>query len=131
MAKLTVRNVTRNTILADRADIANTSATRRAGLLKRSGLEPGEGLWIVPSEGVHTFGMKFPIDVLFLSKSRKVLKIRSQMPQSRIALSIRAHSVLELPPGRAAHTLTAVGDELELDRYDDSSDGDVHGPGSG
>jgi len=131
MPKLTVRNVTRNTIVADRADIANTSATRRTGLLKRSGLEPGEGLWIVPSEGVHTFGMNFPIDVLFLSKARKVLKIRPEMPRRRIALSILAHSVLELPPGMAAHTLTAVGDELELDRYDDSSDGDVHGPRSG
>ncbi len=74
-------------MLADRADIADTSAKRRTGLLKHSGLAPGEGLWIVPCEGVHTFFMKFPIDVVFLNKKRTVLKIRPNMGRRRIALS--------------------------------------------
>ncbi len=117
MAKLRVTNLTRGTTLADRADIADTSATRRTGLLKHSGLAPGEGLWIVPCEGVHTFFMKFAIDVVFLSKKRKVLKIRPNMVRRRIAFSLRAHSVLELPAGYLAETGTQPGDQLELEKY--------------
>ena len=104
--------------MADSADIANTSATRRTGLLKHTRLDPGQGLWISPSEGVHTFGMKFPIDVLFLNRHKKVLKIRANMVRSRISLSLRAHSVLELPAGTAAATGTVAGDELTFEKYD-------------
>jgi len=71
LAKLRIRNQSRDTLVADRADIADTSAKRRTGLLKHTGLEPGEGLWIAPCEAVHTIGMKFPIDVLFLDKKKK------------------------------------------------------------
>lgn len=117
MTKLRATNVTRGTMLADRADIADTSAKRRQGLLKHSGLAPGEGLWIVPCEGVHTFAMKFPIDVVFLNKKRKILKIRPNMGRARVALSLRAHSVLELPAGRLAETGTQKGDVLELEKY--------------
>jgi uncharacterized membrane protein (UPF0127 family) len=114
--KLSVRNVTRGTLVASEADIADTSAKRRAGLLSRTGLEPGEGLWIVPCEGVHTFAMKFPIDVVYLNKSRKVLKIRDRMKKSRISFCLTAHSVLELPAGQAADTATQVGDQLEFEK---------------
>src|ERR1700676_4031645 len=99
-------------MLGDRVSIADTSATRRTGLLKHTGLEPGEGLWIAPTEAVHTFGMKFSIDVLFLDKKRKVLKIRHEMPRSRMSLCLPAHSVLELPSGTAVAMKTAVGDQL-------------------
>ncbi len=105
-------------MLADRADIADTSAKRRTGLLKHARLDPGEGLWIAPTEGVHTFGMKFPIDVVFLSKKKKVIKIRPNMVRGRIALSLRAHSVLELPAGTLEATGTAAGDELTFEKYD-------------
>ena len=118
MSKLRVRNQSRNTVLGDRVGVADTSATRRTGLLKHSRLEPGEGLWIAPSEAVHTFGMKFPIDVLFLDKKRKVLKIRSEMVRSRMAICWRAHSVLELPSGTAAAMQTVVGDQLEFEKYE-------------
>jgi len=117
LTKLRATNTTRGTMLADRADIADTSAKRRKGLLKHSGLAPGEGLWIVPCEGVHTFFMKFPIDVVFLNRKRKVLKVRANMGRRRIAMSLRAHSVLELPAGRAAETGTQRGDQLELEKY--------------
>ena len=117
MLKLRVTNVTRGTTLADRADIADTSATRRTGLLKHTGLAPGEGLWIVPCEGVHTFFMKFAIDVVFLNKKRKVLKIRPNMVRRRFAVSLFAHSVLELPAGYLAETGTQPGDQLELEKY--------------
>jgi uncharacterized membrane protein (UPF0127 family) len=105
-------------VLADRADIADTSAKRRTGLLKHTKLDPGEGLWIKPCEGVHTFFMKFPIDVVFLSRSNKVLKIRPNMVRSRIALSLRAHSVLELPAGTLEATGTSKGDQLQFEKYE-------------
>jgi hypothetical protein len=118
LAKLRIRNQSRDTLVADRADIADTSAKRRTGLLKHTGLEPGEGLWIAPCEAVHTIGMKFPIDVLFLDKKKKVLKVRPAMPRWRMAVSLFAHSVLELPSGRAAETQTAAGDQLEFEKYE-------------
>jgi uncharacterized membrane protein (UPF0127 family) len=108
-------------LLADRADIADTSVKRRTGLLKHTKLDAGEGLWIAPSEGVHTFGMKFPIDVIFLNRKKKILKVRPNMVRSRMSISLRAHSVLELPAGTIEATGTAKGDQLEFDRYDEES----------
>ena len=119
LAKLRVRNQTRDTALADRADIADTASARNRGLLSRVGLAPGEGLWIVPCEGVHTIGMKFPIDVVFLNKKRKVLKIRREMKKWRMAMCLRGHSVLELPAGTCDGAKTAVGDQLELEKYEE------------
>jgi len=118
LAKLRVRNLSRDALLADRADIADTSRKRNTGLLKHTRLEPGEGLWITPCEAVHTIGMKFAIDVLFLDKKRRVLKIRPAMPRWRISGSLRAHSVLELPSGTAAATKTVPGDQLEFEKYE-------------
>jgi uncharacterized protein len=105
-------------MLADRALIADSSKTRKTGLLKHDRLEPGEGLWIAPCEGVHTVGMKFPIDVLFLDKQRKVVKVRGSMPRWRMAACLWAHSVLELPSGTASATKTAAGDQLEFEAYE-------------
>jgi uncharacterized membrane protein (UPF0127 family) len=119
LQKLRVRNVTRETVVADRAEIANTSEKRRTGLLKHTRLAPGEGLWITPCEGVHTFFMKFPIDVVFLTRQRKVLKIRPNMVRSRISFNLRSHSVLELPAGRLEETGTAAGDQLEFEKYEE------------
>jgi uncharacterized membrane protein (UPF0127 family) len=118
MRRLRVHNPSRETMLADRALIADTSTTRKTGLLKHERLDPGEGLWIKPCEGVHTVGMKFPIDVLFLDKKRKVVKIRAAMPRWRMAACLWAHSVLELPSGTAAATRTSRGDQLEFETYD-------------
>jgi uncharacterized membrane protein (UPF0127 family) len=84
-------------------------------LLKHDRLEPGEGLWIAPCEAVHTFGMKFAIDVVFLSRSKKVLKVRKHMGKRAVAICLRAHSVLELPAGVLDQTGTAPGDQLDFD----------------
>lgn len=118
LTKLRVHNRTKNTTLANCADVADTSATRKKGLLKHMGLNEGEGLWIVPCEGVHTFFMKFPIDVVFIDKKRVVTKLRPNMVKSRIALSLRAHSTIELPVGMIQKTKTSVGDQLELEKYE-------------
>jgi uncharacterized membrane protein (UPF0127 family) len=119
LPKLRVTNLTRGLELAARADIADTQPKRNTGLLKHTSLAPGEGLWIVPCEGVHTFGMKFPIDVVFLNKQRKVLKIRPNMVRRRMALSLLARSVLELPAGTLEATGTVRGDQLELEKFDE------------
>ena len=110
-------------MLAERADIADTSAKRRTGLLKHTGLAPGEGLWIAPCEGVHTFAMKFTIDVVFLNRKRKILKIRPNMVRRRIALCLRAHSVMELPAGTLEQTGTVRGDQLEFEEYEPPATG--------
>lgn len=111
-----MRNETRNTVLAEAADLANTSATRRTGLLKHKCLEPGDGLWIVPCESVHTFFMKFPIDLVYLDKKRKVRKVRHAVPAWRLSACLTAHSVLELPSGTVERTGTMVGDELAVEK---------------
>jgi uncharacterized protein len=113
--KIRVRNETRNTILATAADVADTSAKRRTGLLKHSSLEPGEGLWISPCESVHTFFMKFAIDLVYLDKEKKVRKVRHAVPPWRLSACLTAHSVLELPAGSVAPTRTEPGDQLAFD----------------
>jgi hypothetical protein len=60
--------------------------------------------------------MKFPIDLVYLDRKRKVSKVRRAVPAWRLSLCLSAHSVLELPAGRAAETGTAVGDELVIDK---------------
>jgi uncharacterized protein len=109
-----VRNLTKGTIIASEASAADTSQKRRTGLLRHLSLPQGQGLWIVPTEAVHTFGMKFSIDLLFLDRRKKVLKLRRDMGRRGIAICLRAHSVLELPAGTIQATGTSVGDQLEF-----------------
>ena len=110
-----MRNHTRDTVLAHAVEVADTSAKRRTGLLKHEKLEPGEGLWIVPCESVHTFFMKFPIDLLYLDRRHKVRKARSAVRPWRLSACLLAHSVLELPAGTVQQSGTQVGDELAID----------------
>lgn len=111
-SKLRITNSTRGTVVADRASVAASSAERRTGLLKHSELPPGEGLWIAPCECIHTFGMKFAIDALFLTKKKKVAKIAAGLPRRRLAMALLADSVLELPAGTASRSNTRIGDQL-------------------
>jgi uncharacterized membrane protein (UPF0127 family) len=116
MSVLHVRNVTRGTLIANRASFAGSSSERRTGLLKRAELLPGEGLWIAPCECIHTFGMKFAIDAVFLSRDKRVVKIAANLPRRRIAIAVWADSVLELPAGTAASTKTHTGDQLAFEK---------------
>jgi uncharacterized membrane protein (UPF0127 family) len=111
-----VRNRTRGVVVGLDIDVADTSSKRRTGLLKHERLEPGTGLWIVPCESVHTFFMKFPIDLVYLDKRHKVRKVRNAVPPWRLSACLFAHSILELPAGTAAETGTEVGDELAIDK---------------
>src|ERR1051326_6300569 len=107
---------TRGSSLGNAVDVADTSAKRRVGLLKHKKLEPGTGLWILPCESVHTFFMKFPIDLVYLDKRRKVKKVRHAVPAWRLSACLTAHSVLELPAGTVKQSGTAVGDELVVEK---------------
>ena len=109
-----VRNATKNTWLAQAAEVADTSQKRRRGLLGRQQLLPGQGLWIVPCEAIHTFGMNFHIDAIFLSRDRRVVKLYRELPPGRLAGSLTCYSVLELPAGTIAATQTEPGDQLEF-----------------
>ncbi len=110
-------NQTRQAYLATTLAVANTHWTRLRGLL---GLSPsdfrnGSGLWIVPCHGVHTLGMGFPIDVVYLDRSMTVIHIQRELQPWRFApVRTQAQSVLELPCSTAAETGTALGDKIEI-----------------
>jgi uncharacterized membrane protein (UPF0127 family) len=112
--RLRIANVTRQTELATWAEIADSGAKRSKGLLGREGLAPGEGLWIVPCESVHTFWMRFPIDLVYLDRKKRVKKIRHAVPPWRVSICLTAQSVLELPAGTLRATQTQKGDRLEF-----------------
>ncbi len=111
---LQVLNRTRGTVLATRMETAGTGASRRKGLLGRDGLAPGEGLWIVPCESVHTFFMRFAIDLVYLDRERRVRKVRSAVGPWRLSACFTAHSIIELPAGAATASRTQRGDLLEF-----------------
>jgi uncharacterized membrane protein (UPF0127 family) len=88
--------------------------TRMRGLLGRSGLPRGHGLLIEPTWSVHTWFMRFPIDVVFLDRELTVLKVRTHMRPWRTSARFRARSVLELAAGECDRTRLEVGDRLAL-----------------
>ena len=112
--RIQIVNLSRHTELATRAEIASSGAKRTKGLLGRKGLSPGEGMWIIPCEAVHTFGMQFPIDLVYIDKKHRVRKVRSNVAPWRISACFSAHSVLELPVGTVSNSQTSTGDVLEF-----------------
>jgi len=110
-----VRNETRGTIVGDHVEVANTALTRMIGLLGRHALQLGGGLWIRPSSGVHTVGMKFPIDVIGLDKSLTVIRMWNSLQPYRItAVSWKMHSVVEIPAGQIREAGVQLGDILRV-----------------
>lgn len=121
-----VYNKTRESFLATEAEVANTYLRRLVGLLGKSAgwARPGRGLWILPSRGVHTIGMLFSIDLIFLDHLKRVVHMEECVPPfsiSRIRLS--ASSVLELPPHTVFRTGTRIGDVLEIAPMQAASEG--------
>jgi uncharacterized protein len=111
---LRIWNVTREIELAASVELANHSAARRKGLLGRDSLFAGEGLWILPCQAVHTVGMRFPIDLVYLDRDLRVRKVRSNVNPWRLSACVSAHSVLELAPGTIQDTQTNRGDQLKI-----------------
>jgi uncharacterized membrane protein (UPF0127 family) len=119
MKRLLARNVNLNSVIADKVGVAATRAARRTGLLDHDRLEPGEALWIVPSRGVHTFGMKFPIDVMALDERGVVIDCVPNMKPWRIRLPRRGTAgVLELAAGRVAASGTEIGHRILFEATD-------------
>jgi uncharacterized membrane protein (UPF0127 family) len=110
--KYRLRNLTRGTLLGDAIDLADTSEKRTRGLLKHSELRAGEGLWITPCEGVHTFFMKFAIDLVYIDRKHVVRKTVPNVGPWRMSMCLPAHSIVELPAGTIAPSATCKGDQL-------------------
>lgn len=110
-------NRTRTTYLATELMIARTHWTRFRGLMATdaSRFRRGQGLWISPSRGVHTFAMRFPIDVVYLDGERTVIHLEEELKPWRLAaIRIQATSVLELPPGTIRESRTILGDQVDI-----------------
>jgi hypothetical protein len=110
-----VINLTKQTWLATKVRKADNFLTRLVGLLKRTHLGPEEALWLMPSKGIHTIGMKFPIDVVFLNKAQRVVGLTSGLAPYRISsVHFRSYSVVELPNGTIKKSQTELGDQFEI-----------------
>jgi uncharacterized protein len=108
-------NLNQQTRLAARVRVADTFFSRLIGLLGSRSLKEGEGLWIKPCNGVHTVGMWFPIDVVFLDARNKVIKTRAGLAPFRISRGGReTKSVLELAAGTIERSHTEPGDQIHF-----------------
>ena len=111
-------NRTRQAYLATDLEVADTHWSRLRGLMgtDASNFPPGKGLWIVPCRGVHTLGMRFPIDVVYLNGDRVIVHIQEQLRPWRLAaLRLNAATVLELPSSVVRQTGTIVGDKIDIE----------------
>jgi uncharacterized membrane protein (UPF0127 family) len=116
LGEVSVFNRTKRTVLAERVRVAGSALSRLLGLLGRSSLEPGRGLWIVPANSIHTVGMLFCIDVVLIDRGKRVVALRNRMrPFSFFLPNFRARSVLEFPAHTIQRTATEIGDELQID----------------
>src|SRR5450759_1245535 len=110
-------NRTRTTYLATDLLIARTHWSRFRGLMATdsSRFSRGQGLWINPSHGIHTFSMRLPSDAVHLDRERIVIHIEESLKPWRLAaVRVHAASVLELPTGAVRESLTVVGDQVEI-----------------
>ncbi len=110
-------NRSKNVLIASEVEETANAWKRMRGLigLPAEKFSAGKGLWIIPSQGIHTIGMSFPIDAAYLDRKGRVIKLYHRLPPFRVAaLMFKARSVLELPAGTLAHSQTEVGDILEI-----------------
>jgi len=113
---LRIRNATREVVIGDGILEAGTFLARLRGLLGAAGLAPGEGLWIQPCNSIHSFGMRFEFDALFLGPGGKVVGMYQGFRRNRISRVFwNARGVLELPAGTIERTGTEVGDEIRFE----------------
>jgi uncharacterized membrane protein (UPF0127 family) len=111
-----VKNARTGAVVVDVLETAFDSSSRRRGLLGRSELARGAGLVIAPSNAVHTFSMRFPIDIIFVARDGHVVKVRRHVGPRRIAAALSAFAVIELPAGSLDATTIAPGDVLAIVR---------------
>jgi uncharacterized membrane protein (UPF0127 family) len=108
-------NISKGSVVASRIRWAGDSASRRRGLLDRHRIEADEGIYIVPTQWIHMFGMRFPIDVAFLASDGRVLFTHHGIKPNRLSRLVwRAEGALELASGTLRATETIPGDIIEL-----------------
>ena len=108
-------NHTKNTILAEKVEVAHTLCKRMVGLLNRREFHRGEALIIKPCNSIHTLFMHFPIDVVFVDRQNRVIKIISRLKPWRLSgIYLSAQLCIELPAGTIESTHTCTGDPLSF-----------------
>ena len=110
-------NTRNGKVVADQLLTAFDSESRRTGLLQHQSLPPSTAMIIAPTNAIHTFFMKFSIDIAFVSKDGCVVKIRPRVPAWRMTGAMRAYAVLEMAAGALASSDTQVGDRLAVDLF--------------
>lgn len=114
-ARWVVKNARNGAVVVDSLETAFDSSSRRRGLLGRNELARGAGLVIAPSNAVHTFFMRFPIDIVFVARDGRVVKVRQHVGRWRFAAALGAFAVIELPAGSLDTTAAiAPGDSLMI-----------------
>lgn len=111
---LVLRNQRTGQTLATALEAAFDSHARRRGLLGRETMPAGSALVIAPCSSVHTFFMRFAIDIIFAARDGRVIKVRRQVAPWRIAAAVGAFAVIELPSGSLDQSAIAVGDSLRI-----------------
>lgn len=113
MKRVEVYNQTREMMLLESAELADSIFSRMKGLLGRSGLAAGQGMVLKPANSIHTVGMKFSLDVLFVDRGGTVLRVIENMSPGRAGVLVRKSVyVIEMAAGELKKTGTAVGDKL-------------------
>lgn len=107
-------NATKKTVVSDNCHFANTVLKRMVGLLNRGQFGKGEGLLLDRCYGIHTFGMRFPIDVLFLDKDLRVIRAVKDLPPHRTCVVKKSVYVLEVPIGALDASRTEAGDQIQI-----------------
>lgn len=111
----TIRNTSNGSIVAAVTETAFSRQSRNRGLLGRDSLPPGHALLIAPCTSIHTWFMRFAIDVIFVKRDGRVVKIRSAVPPWRFVIALGAYAVVELPAGAIAQAGVKLHDRLELE----------------
>lgn len=111
-----ISNATRGCVLGGAIRSADTFFRRVMGLLCTDGLAEGEGLWLHPCSSIHSFGMRFEFDAVFIGPDGKVVGRYERFRRNRISRVFwNARGVLELPAGTIERTGTEVGDEIQFE----------------
>jgi uncharacterized membrane protein (UPF0127 family) len=99
--------------IAGAVAVARSMPARMKGLLGKKEMNQGDGLLIQPCMGIHTFGMRFAIDVIFFDRTKRIIALLKDLPPNRLTrFYFRAVGVLELPAGTLRKTSAKVGDEV-------------------
>ena len=108
-------NKTKSITLSQQAQVADSFFKRFWGLMFKKHIDKDEALIFYRAQSIHTFFMRFPIDVIFLDKNMRVIKIYQGLKPFRFAASLKSAITIELPPYKTFQIPTEVGDILELE----------------